>query len=88
MSNMKRKKSGKHNVETVDNETWESMKSFQTSKIEQTQGINAQIVIIRSHLNKLTDKNYLDIRLKIFEVLKRSAGSLCNIFLRTDEFIR
>ena len=69
MSNMKRKKSGKHNVETVDNETWESMKSFQTSKIEQTQGINAQIVIIRSHLNKLTDKNYLDIRLKIFEII-------------------
>jgi hypothetical protein len=68
LSHLKRKKNNR-NAEIINNEEWETMKSFQTTKIEQKQGVNAQIDIIRSHLNKLTDKTYLDIRLKVFEII-------------------
>jgi len=68
-TNLKRKKNNK-NTESVNDETWEMLKSFQATKIEQKQGVNAQIDLIRSHLNKLTDKNYLDIRSKVFEIIE------------------
>jgi hypothetical protein len=67
---LKRKKGGKNATEILNDEVWETMRTFQVTKIEQKQGVNAQIDIIRSHLNKLTDKNYLDIRLKIFEIIE------------------
>jgi hypothetical protein len=66
---LKKKKNSK-NVENINDETWETIKSFQTTKLEQKQGVNAQIDLIRSHLNKLTDKNYLDIRPKVFEIIE------------------
>ena len=69
-SNLKRKKNNKNATEILNDEIWETMRSFQVTKIEQKQGVDAQIVIIRSHLNKLTDKNYLDMRLKIFEIIE------------------
>jgi hypothetical protein len=58
------------------------MKSFQTTKIEQKHGVNAQVDIIRSHLNKLTDKTYLDIRLKVFEIINSiSKQDIVNVSL-------
>jgi hypothetical protein len=68
-ANLKRKKNGK-NIEAPNDEAWELLKSFQPTKIEQKQGVNAQIDLIRSHLNKLTEKNYLDMRLKVFEIIE------------------
>lgn len=68
-TNLRRRKNGK-NIEIANDEAWELLKSFQPTKIEQKQGVNAQIDIIRSHLNKLTDKNYLDIRVKVFEIIE------------------
>jgi hypothetical protein len=48
-------------------EDWESIRNFQTTKIEQKIGIDVQIDLIRSFLNKLTDRNYVDIKNKIIE---------------------
>jgi hypothetical protein len=43
--------------------------SFQTTKLEDKVGIDAKIDVIRSHLNKMTDKNYIDIRNKIIDII-------------------
>jgi len=76
---LKKKKNSK-NVENINDETWETIKSFQTTKLEQKQGVNAQIDLIRSHLNKLTDKNYLDIRPKVFEIVESiSTTDIANV---------
>jgi len=50
---------------------WESLRSFQTTKIEQKVGIDVQVDLIRSFLNKLTDRNYVDIKNKIIELLDK-----------------
>lgn len=42
---------------------------FHATKIEQKVGIDAQIASIRLFLNKITDKNYIDSRNKIVEVV-------------------
>jgi len=55
--------------EVVNDEDWDSIRSFQTTKIEKKEGINANIDIIRSYLNKMTDKNYLEMRDKILATL-------------------
>ena len=47
-------------VEVVNDEDWETIRTFQ---------INAQIDAIRVNLNKMTDKNYQDMRNKIIEVI-------------------
>jgi hypothetical protein len=43
--------------------------SFQTTKLEDKVGIDAKIDVIRSHLNKMTDKNYIDMRNKIIDII-------------------
>jgi len=65
------KKSGKRGkaVEIVNDEDWESIRTFQTTKIEEKVGIDAQIDSVRVYLNKLTDKNYIDMRNKIVEFI-------------------
>ena len=50
-------------------EVWDSLRNFQTTKIEKRVGIDSHIDMIRSYLNKMTDKNYTDIKNKIFEFL-------------------
>ena len=66
---IKRKK-GNKNVEIVNDCDWEALRSFQTTKIEEKVGFEAQIDLLRSHLNKLTDKNYIDIRNKIVDTIE------------------
>jgi hypothetical protein len=72
--NFKRKK-GNKSMEIVNDEDWDvirtSAQAFQSTKIEENVGINAQIDIIRTYLNKLTDKNYSDMLHKIIEVIDR-----------------
>ena len=68
-----RKKGGKA-VDAI-NEDWSRQKQtveepFQATKIEQKSGIDAQVASIRLFLNKITDKNYIDYRNKIVEVIE------------------
>ena len=52
-------------------EDWESMRTFQATKLEQKVGIDAQIDLLRSSLNKMSDKNYNDSYGKITEKLNQ-----------------
>jgi len=64
MLNLKKKK----NLKNME-EDWDSIRSFQTTKIEQKVGIDVQIDLIRSYLNKMTDKNFIELKNKIIELL-------------------
>ena len=55
--------------EIVNDEDWETIRTFHTTKIEQKVGIDAQIDLIRSALNKMTDSNYSEKCQNIFEIL-------------------
>ena len=74
----KKKKGNKH-MEVVNDGDWEALRSFQSTKIEEKVGINAKIDIIRTHLNKLSDKNYIDIRNKIIENIDIMFGENTNL---------
>jgi hypothetical protein len=52
-------------TEIVNDEDWETIRSFHATKIEQKVGIDAKIDAIRSHLNKMSDKTYADLKAKI-----------------------
>ena len=60
-------------------ETWEKVRSFKTTKIEQKQGIDSKIDMIRFHLNKITDKNYIDCHNKIVDLLNELIASSSSI---------
>jgi hypothetical protein len=49
---------------------WNTIRSFKATKIEQKTGIDGKIDLIRSTLNKLTDKNYLDFKEKMMEIME------------------
>jgi hypothetical protein len=53
----------------VSAEEWESIRTFQATKIEQKTGIEGEMVQVRLLLNKLTDKTFLDIREQLLEKL-------------------
>jgi hypothetical protein len=67
--NGNKKRKGNKNME-VSSEEWESLRTFQTTKIEQKTGLDAEIDQIRLLLNKLTDKTFLDMREKIIDKLE------------------
>jgi hypothetical protein len=60
-----KKKKGGHNSDL----NWEVARSFKSTKLEEKVGVDAKIDCVRSHLNKMTDKNYIDIRNKIIDVI-------------------
>ena len=62
-----KKKKGK-NMEINDGD-WEALRTFQATKIEERDGINGEIDNIRSELNKITDKNFMDKRDKIMDII-------------------
>ena len=64
-----KRKKGK-NVE-INEEDWAAIRSFQTTKFATKEGISIQIDIIRSHLNKMSDKNYIDSRNKIVDEIDK-----------------
>ena len=64
--NKKTKKRGNKGME-VSPEDWESIRTFQTTKLEQKTGIEGDINELRLYLNKLTDKTFLDMREKIID---------------------
>ena len=53
----------------VSNEDWESIRTFQTTKIETKEGLDGEINKIRNQLNKITDKTYLDIRETVIGII-------------------
>ena len=63
-----KKRRGKAN-EIVNDEDWETLRTFQTTKIEEKTGIDNQIDNIRVSLNKMSDKNYIDMRNKIIDII-------------------
>jgi len=58
-------------IEIINDEDWETLRTFQSTKIEEKNGINVEIDTIRIYLNKLTDKNYIDMRNKIIEIIDK-----------------
>jgi hypothetical protein len=64
-----KKKRRNKNSENMNDDDWESIRNFQATKIEQKVGIDSKIVIIRSLINKITDKTYADLSNKIIETL-------------------
>ena len=65
----KNKRSKGHEITNDDD--WQPTKPFQATKIEGKVGLDSQIDAVRAHLNKLTDKNYIDMRNKVIEVLDK-----------------
>ena len=68
------------NMEINDSE-WETIRSFQTTKMSDREGIECEIDNIRSYLNKITDKNYDDLSARII-------GLIGDISSRTPEDIK
>lgn len=66
-SNKKRR--GNKSMEVLNDDDWETFRTFQTTKIEQKFGLDGQIDLIRSNLNKISDKSYADVRNKIIDCL-------------------
>jgi hypothetical protein len=56
-----KKRKGNRNME-VNNDDWDTLRTFQATKMEQKVGFDLQIDNIRALLNKLSDKTFLDIR--------------------------
>lgn len=64
------KKKRNKTMETLNDDDWETFRSFQPTKIEKKVGLDAKFDIIRSYLNKLSDKSYFDFRDKIIETME------------------
>jgi hypothetical protein len=64
-----KKRKGTKNVEVLNDADWEALRTFQTTTIEQKVGLEAQIDLLRSNLNKISEKSYADIRNKIVDLL-------------------
>lgn len=52
------------------NQKWAKSEPFKVTKVEQKEGLQVKIDLIRSSMNKITDKNYIDLRNKIVEILE------------------
>jgi hypothetical protein len=66
-------------VEVFNDDDWNSVRTFQTTKIEVKSGMAAELDTIRSYINKMTDKNYIDMKDKIVEIIENL------ISVNTDE---
>jgi len=64
-----KRKKGKNNE--INEEDWSAIRSFHTTKFDVKEGINVQIDMFRSYLNKMSDKNYIDSRNKIVDEIDK-----------------
>jgi hypothetical protein len=69
-TNYKKKRRGGKAVETVNEEDWETIRTFHTTKMEEKTESEAKFDTIRSYLNKLTDKNIDDMTSKIIIIIE------------------
>ena len=68
-----KKKRGNKNNEVVNDEDWNAIRTpFEASKIQEKSGVAADFVAIRTFINKMADKNYIEMRNKIIEIIKKS----------------
>lgn len=84
-----KKKKGNKAME-ISAEEWESLRTFQTTKIEQKSGVDADIDQIRLYLNKLTDKNFFEMRDNIIARINKICEETENnrdILLRLGELL-
>jgi hypothetical protein len=66
--------------EVMSDADWDTIRSFQATKIEQKKGLDAQIDIIRCYLNKMTEKNFADLCEQIYVVLDEIlCGETCDV---------
>jgi hypothetical protein len=70
-NNNNRKRRGNKNMEMINDNDWETIRSFQTTKIEAKIGLDSEIDLIRSYLNKITDKNYKETANNIIMVIEK-----------------
>ena len=68
-SGFKRGKKSKA-TEVINDKDWDTIRTFQTTKMEEKTGVDAQIDTIRVYLNKMSDKNYNDMKSKIMEIIE------------------
>jgi hypothetical protein len=73
-----KKKKGNKSME-VSADEWESLRTFQTTKIESKSGVDADIDQIRLFLNKLTDKTFLDMREKIIDAINKICAEATSV---------
>jgi hypothetical protein len=66
-----KKRKGNKGVEVLNDDDWNTIRTFQTTKIETKTGIDADFNSIRSIINKMTDKNYSDMKNKIIEIIEK-----------------
>ena len=66
-----KKRKGNKAMEVLNDEDWNSIRTFQTTKIEAKTGIDADFDAVRATINKMTDKNYTDMRNKIIEIIDK-----------------
>jgi len=78
-----KKKRGNKGME-ISSDEWETIRTFQTTKIEQKTGIDGDINEIRLYLNKLTDKTFLDMREKIINKI----NSVCAISTEPEDAVK
>jgi len=69
-------KKGRRNkaTEILNDDDWDAIRTFQTTKIETKTGVEADFDAVRALVNKLTDKNYAEMRGKIFEIIEKVAA--------------
>ena len=67
----KRKKRMNKPQEILNDSEWDSIRTFQATKIEHKEGLDAKIDIIRCALNKMSEKNYLDQSKIILDILNQ-----------------
>lgn len=58
-------------TEIINDADWETIRTFQTTKIEQKVGVDAHIDCLRFWLNKMTDKTFAESCEKILEILNQ-----------------
>jgi len=76
--NITGKKRRGNKAQEVSEEEWETLRTFQATKIEHKTGIEGEMVQIRLLLNKLTDKTFLDIRQQLMEKLNHINANFGN----------
>lgn len=65
------KEKHRKNKEVLNDEDWEALRSFQTTKMETKVGLDADFDAIRGIINKMTDKNCEEQKVKVVEVIEK-----------------
>jgi hypothetical protein len=71
VGDFKRKRKPLKPIEVLNDDDWETIRTFQATKIVQKEGWEAEMDTIRSSLNKMTEKNYKEQSMIIMDILNR-----------------